>query len=280
MNGLTQDDSRAEILAVLAKIGAGNSWKQQKQAKRAFEVLEYLVKNTLAKVEVTETGIGQDVLNKKDYDPKNDNQARALAGIIRAGLKLYNESEGQADPWMIDLPAKTYVPTFSKRPSTLSVAPPPVPPTPQEATRNWQKPIIIAAIVVVGALLAVASIPSLQEGHCGGDITITQPINGTTVSTNAVVQGKKNPQYFWCWCKDYLVVEVASGGPIVGARYNQGRISNSANWSLGATFGDRHTADGTQFNIFVVSTTHDLKTNFIPNAVGNSSVPISVTLKK
>jgi hypothetical protein len=132
--------------------------------------------------------------------------------------------------------------------------------------------------VVVGALLAVASLPSLHEGHCGGDITIRRPASGT-VRTKAIIRGTKTPQYFWCWCKDYLVVQVASG-PITGAPYNQGKISNTANWSLGATFGEPETADGTQFNIFVLSTTHDLDTNFIPAAVGNPSVPTSVALKK
>lgn len=179
------------------------------------------------------------------------------------------------------------MPTFTRRepppsaptPSPAPPPPPPSPPAPETGTR-WKKPVIIAAVVVVGALLAIASLPSLHEGHCGGEITITSPTTGTTVSTNALIQGKKNPQYFWCWCKDYLVVQVASGGPVVGTRFNQGRITNSANWSLGATFGERDTPDGTRFNIFVLSTTQDLKTNYIPDAVGNPSVPVSVTLKK
>ena len=235
-------------------------------------MFRYLVDRALEGAEeIREVDVGTVHLGRPNFDSTKDATVRKTMRDIRAALDEYNSGPTAAKIWRIDLPERKYLPTFTRRKE------PPPPPTP-ETGRKWKKPLIIAAVVVSGALLAVASIPSLHEGHCGGDTTVTRPATGT-VGTNAVIQGKKNPQNFWCWCKDYLVVEVASG-PNAGARYNQGRITNTANWSRGATFGERETPDGTQFNIFVLSTTQDLKTNFIPDAVGNPSVSISVTLKK
>jgi hypothetical protein len=239
----------------------------------AASMLRYLVDRALGGADdVREVEIGTVFLGRLNFDSTKDATVRKTVRDIRAALNEYHSGPTAGRIWQINLPERKYLPTLSRRKGT----PPPPPP---RTGRKWKKPIIIAVVVVGGALLAAASLPSLHEGHCGGDITITSPVTGTTVKTTAVIQGKKNPQHFWCWCKDYLVVEVASG-PIVGARYNQGRISNSANWSLGATFGERDTEDRTEFNIFVLSTTQDLKTGVIPSSMGNPSTPISVTLKK
>lgn len=240
----------------------------------AASMFGYLVNRALEGAEeIREVEIGTAHLGRPNFDPTTDATVRKRMSDIRAALDEYNSSPTAARIWRIDAPRKKYLPTFTR---TKEPTPPP-PPKP-DTGRKWKKPFIIVAVLAIGAVLAVSSIPSLHEGHCGRDITVTRPATGT-VGTNAVVQGTSNPQSFWCWCKNYLVVEVASG-PNAGARYNQGRIANAAHWSHRATFGERETPDGMLFNLFVLSTTRDLKPNFISGAVGSESVPISVVLKK
>jgi hypothetical protein len=101
-----------------------------------------------------------------------------------------------------------------------------------------------------------------HEVRCGGNIAITWPTPGAKVGRREVVQGTKVPKAWWTPCKDYLIVE-AVVDDVVGW-YNQGRLSDGQNWNLAATFGDLNTRPNTRFNVFVLSTTENLKPGFMP----------------
>ena len=63
--------------------------------------------------ELKEYILGRDVFNRgEDYDPRADSIVRVEAQRLRRKLREYYESNGTADPVLIDLPAGSYVAVF------------------------------------------------------------------------------------------------------------------------------------------------------------------------
>jgi len=83
---------------------------------RKAQLLRYLVEHALAGQEVTEYAIGLDVFEKPpSFDPRIDSVVRAEVSRLRQRLKEYYASSGSADPVMIDLRQRSYIPAFLLR---------------------------------------------------------------------------------------------------------------------------------------------------------------------
>lgn len=111
---------RAEVVAELTKVlespPFAGAWRS-----RAF--LAYVVTETLAGrgQRLSERTVGRYALGRHDrFDGRVDSSVRVQATRVRRGLHRYYATEGEPDQVRIDLPAGTYVPTFSR--SEVSVA--------------------------------------------------------------------------------------------------------------------------------------------------------------
>lgn len=263
-----------EILDELKYALASDAFRKESDA--VSSVLRHLVDRALAGRDISEVGIAEYSLKLENFDKTMDATVRRTAMRIRLALEQYNSQDGVGRTWRIDLPSRKWVPTFTRR-----AGPTPPPPPPQQ--RKKRKKLLIIAALLGGAIiagLAVSLAPFFHESHCGDvGIAVDRPTT-ETVSMHEVIHGTKQPRRFWCPCKDYLVVEVAKD-PNAGTRFNQGLITNSGTWSLRATFGDENTTDNTEFNVFVLSTTQNLKPNIIPSEmIGRQSTPIQVIRKR
>lgn len=66
--------------------------------------------------EITEQKIGHRVYKRSElYSPAEDNIVRVSAQQLRVKLREYYESEGQNEPWIIEIPKGKYIPLFRPR---------------------------------------------------------------------------------------------------------------------------------------------------------------------
>ena len=110
------DPSDASIREALQKILSSRLFAT---ALRQSRFLQYTVEQTLqgkGTTRLKEYLLATEVFGRKDsFDPHVDPIVRVEASRIRAKLKVYYETEGQADPILIEIPRGTYVPTFRRR---------------------------------------------------------------------------------------------------------------------------------------------------------------------
>lgn len=114
-NTLSEEVSPAEAWNALDRICSSRTMHG---CHRLIQLLEYLVRSTLhgEAIHLKETTIGVAVFGRKpDYDPKVDTIVRSQAWRLRAKLKKYYNSEGAADPLIIEIQVGHYVPTFQLR---------------------------------------------------------------------------------------------------------------------------------------------------------------------
>lgn len=84
-----------------------------RRANRMRELLGYVVKRTLAGVDLDEGKTARDVFGKgDDFDASIDPEVRIQYGRLRRKLAVYYASEGRAAPVIINLPARKYQPVF------------------------------------------------------------------------------------------------------------------------------------------------------------------------
>jgi hypothetical protein len=263
-----------QILKELNKVLESSYFSKKDQQRR---VLSYLVKQALAGIETSERLVAKEVYGRLDFDPLESTLVREAASALRKNLARYYEIEGRANSLRIELPSKTYTPVFKEQPQ-----PPPAPswftPTPTKPPRI--KLLVAGGVFVIGALLA-CFLWLGQDRYCGGSISIADPKTGSSVPHRYVVQGTREPEQWFCRSHDYVIVEAID----LGQWYVQGRLPDGSQPSLTAVFGDKDTAPGTRFSVFVLSTTEKLPTGPLSQsspliASAKKSAPVEVTLNK
>src|SRR5579863_3410938 len=98
--------ARACLERVLASAGFAS-------APRRAKLLRYLVEATRdpAAKPVTEYAIGLDVYDRPaSFDPRLDSIVRTELSRLRQKLKDYYAGEGRADPVIIEIPLRSYIP--------------------------------------------------------------------------------------------------------------------------------------------------------------------------
>ena len=99
-----------EIRACLDKLVSTPGFR----SKRRADLVRYLVEETLAGREISEYGIGLDVLQRPEsFDPRVDSTVRSEMTRLRRSLADYYEREGASDPWRLEIPARGYAPAFA-----------------------------------------------------------------------------------------------------------------------------------------------------------------------
>ena len=275
MNGLDEKPDRDEVLAELGRVLASAPFKKRYTRQNQ---LKSLVEQVLDDPEgdIDESSFGLKHFGP-DFTPAGSGAARMAVNEIRRFLTAYYGAEGRDSHLRIILPDGSYKPVFERHrpPSPEPVAVPPIPVPPSSAVTTprpfWKNQLFVAGLLVaIGALLA--SLYWFGGGHCGGNVAITWPTPGAKVERKEIVTGTKIPKAWWSRCKDYLIVE-AVVEDVVGW-YNQGRLSDGPNWNLAATFGDANTKPNTRFNVFVLSTTENLKLGLMPiSTAGRAQSP-------
>jgi len=146
---------QAELEKILASPGFANADRLSRFLR--FSVSEYLSGQT---DRLKESLLGVEVFGRKPtYDPRVDAVVRTEAVKLRARLREYYETEGVADPLIIDLPKGGYIPKF-RLPDKEAIVPvpPPGPPSPDtapEPDRLWPRYFTAVAIVVAVFSLAI-----------------------------------------------------------------------------------------------------------------------------
>jgi len=113
-----------EVLALLETIATSPAFAA---APRRIQLLRYLVNRALAGQAVNEYAIGVDVFERTEsFDPRTDSIVRTEASRLRQKLKEYYAAQGSSDRFRIELPLRSYVPSFV--PGERSAPPAPDPP--------------------------------------------------------------------------------------------------------------------------------------------------------
>jgi len=109
--GITLDLVRQQLARILASRTFATSERHQR-------FLEYTVSRALVcqTEDLKEYSVGVEVFERPvDFDPRIDAVVRVEAHRLRARLKKYYETEGAADPVIVEFPASGYVPSFRRR---------------------------------------------------------------------------------------------------------------------------------------------------------------------
>src|SRR5947207_893304 len=93
-----------------------------RRAPRLQQFLQFFVCRYLAgdQAVLKENGIGVELFRRTDYDSSRDTVVRATAARVRRKLLNYYSKDNQADPWIIELPADTYVPRIRRNAKSVS----------------------------------------------------------------------------------------------------------------------------------------------------------------
>ena len=156
-----QDAIRQALERVLSSSGFARN-------ERLSGFLRFLVERHLEgrDTELKESVIAHEVFGREaDYDPKLDAIVRTEAVRLRARLEKYYQTDGNQDPWIIDLPKGGYRPVVRQR---LAVEPAPdIPPgRPERAARvsriRWTAGAVAALVLVAIAAVWWWTRPSRQ----------------------------------------------------------------------------------------------------------------------
>lgn len=115
----TQNDVRQQLSRIVTS-------EVFSRAERSAKLLNFLVESSLGsgREQASEYLLALKVFNRQEsFDPSTDPVVRVETGRLRRRLSSYYETAGQSDPVVIDLPARTYSPTFRRR--VLAPKPPP-----------------------------------------------------------------------------------------------------------------------------------------------------------
>jgi len=120
--------------------------------------------------QLKEYSVGIDALGKPPtYDPRHDSTVRIQVGRLRQKLAEYYRTEGEGDPWIIDLPKGRFKLTCDARPAEAAAltleAPHETARVPTEAfvreISGTRKALIILSVALAGAL-AWGAVATLQ----------------------------------------------------------------------------------------------------------------------
>ena len=109
---------------------------------RKSQLLRYLVEQTLASKapNINEYAIGLDVFERPpSFDPRIDSVVRAEVSRLRLKLRDYYENGGRADPIVIEIPQRGYVPRFTLRSFAV---PTPVVVESEQVVRKVEPPVL------------------------------------------------------------------------------------------------------------------------------------------
>lgn len=155
LTALAADDVRAAVERILASAGFAS-------APRRSRLLRFLVEETLAGrgEALTEYGIGLDVFERfASFDPRIDSIVRTEVSRLRQKLRGYYAPAECAEPVLIEIPSRTYVPVISTRESKPAEKPSSAADAVPKARRAMLWAIFaLCAIAVAAAALIAASL--------------------------------------------------------------------------------------------------------------------------
>ncbi len=138
---------------------------QLNKSPRLTELLQYLTERALQDPTevIREQEIGAVVFGKPaDYDTNQDNIVRVQISQLRKKIEKFFETEGAAEPWILEIPRGHYLPVFRPRsPLPASAPPEPAPPAmeppaPVPSPRTWLVPALsIALLLAIGVICAL-----------------------------------------------------------------------------------------------------------------------------
>ncbi|WP_321475700.1 TPR end-of-group domain-containing protein [uncultured Paludibaculum sp.] len=153
------EDQKEPIREQLQRIVSSVSFSGSDRHRRFLTfVVEQALKGDTEKL--NEFVLGFEVFNKSDtFDPRIDSIVRVEARRLRERLKKYYEEEGPADPIIITLRPRSFVPEFTQR-----NAPPDARPTPHAWLHSHRLWLVAAVALVLGAA-GTAVFFSLRPGR-------------------------------------------------------------------------------------------------------------------
>jgi hypothetical protein len=155
------------------------------RATRLREFLLYIACHELSgqTEEITEQKIGHRVYKRNElYSPADDNIVRVSAQQLRLKLREFYETEGQAEPWLIEIPKGKYIPQFRSRHAveTEKVEAEKVETEKPAAEPTRGDPrirILAAAVLILAAIAAWPYIVHLTSVHLTSPHPATPPSN-------------------------------------------------------------------------------------------------------
>src|ERR1022692_1391746 len=171
-----------EILALLEAIATSPVLAT---APRRLQLLRYLVNRALAGEVVNEYAIGVDVFERTEsFDPRTDSIVRTETSRLRQKLKEYYSAKGRADRVRIELPVRSYNPTFvilGDHPAP-ALDPPAALPAETRETGSQRKlrigvAVVLAAVAIVGAILWAARYRSREAARQPPSIAVLPFLN-------------------------------------------------------------------------------------------------------
>ncbi|MGH9573846.1 MAG: hypothetical protein ACRD40_09990 [Candidatus Acidiferrales bacterium] len=111
LGGPTPEDIQKQLSKVIHS-------KAFRHALALQRLLQYLISKALEGpfADIKEYTIGMEVFERgPDYDPQSDTIVRVQIHRLRLKVKEYYESEGIADPILVDIPKGHYIPSFELR---------------------------------------------------------------------------------------------------------------------------------------------------------------------
>lgn len=145
----------AEVRSELARIVASPLFHQ---AEQPIRLLRFIVECTLSGGEAPkEYRLAVEALGRgPGFDPRNDTIVRVQVRKLRAKLAKYYETEGSADPIVIDLPVGLYAAKFHNSALLKRQAPATATeePTPPRRRKQWIGALVSVCAVALTAFLA------------------------------------------------------------------------------------------------------------------------------
>lgn len=145
----------AEIRAGLERILGSREFQR---SRRNRDFLRYVVDETLAgrADRIKAYSIAVSALDRDEsFDAQADPVVRLEASQLRRRIERYYLTDGTEDPVRIDVPKGSYVPVFSRRPTTSF----PAPPSRRPAWVPWAVPAGVLAAMAAAAFLTAALVP-------------------------------------------------------------------------------------------------------------------------
>ncbi len=143
LSAVGQDRIRAHLEAAAASSAFASS-------ARSVQLLRYLTHRALAGRgdQVNEYALGVDVFERPaSFDPRVDSIVRSEMSRLRKRLKDYYADEGSASDIRIELPLRSYVPTFAVADRTPVT--PQTPAEPRHENARRRSPVWVAAAVIL-----------------------------------------------------------------------------------------------------------------------------------
>ncbi len=135
------------VRAQLDRILASEAFSHSERPGRFLRLLvEYTLRGDAAKL--NEYLLAIEVFNRKPtFDPSSDPIVRVEAGRLRRRLQEYYGTLGLEDPVIIDLPQRTYIPTFEQREVPQSSLVPSIP--------SWIRISPVKRVAALGVLVGI-----------------------------------------------------------------------------------------------------------------------------